>query len=74
MMAGPDAKIDKKTLIEMNAQTALMEKVSGLTGTLGTVLALYFPSIRYVFPAWTGRNVQLSCRSTLQNESRVNFL
>lgn len=71
MMAGPDAIIDKKTLVEMNRQTALMEKASGLTGTLGAALAIYFPAIRFLFPDWTGRSIQLSCRSFMRKESRV---
>lgn len=73
MVAGVDAKINKKELMEMNRQTALMEKASGLSGTLGGALAIYFPLIRYVFPDWTGRSIQLSCRSIFQTQSRVTL-
>lgn len=73
MMAGYDTKIENETLLEMNQQTSLMEKASGITGTVGAALAMYIPQIRFIFPEWTGRNVQLSCRETMQKESRVSF-
>jgi hypothetical protein len=72
MVAGPGVEIDREKLAEMNEQTALMEKASGITGTVGAFLTIYFPLIRFVFPEWTGRNVQLSCRSVMQSESRVS--
>ncbi len=71
MLAGANCIIDKKTLMSLNEPTTLMEKASGLTGTVGGALAVYIPQIRYIFPEWTGRNIHLKCRSVFQKESRV---